>query len=78
LAISGIRFITPLLVAVLVYIGSQANITLTKLVDTVQQIQVTMATEQAVRVAESVETRKALADHEIRIRDIERKRNNQQ
>jgi hypothetical protein len=75
MAIAGIRFLTPLLVSVLVYIASQANLTLDKLVDTVQQIQITMAKEQAVNQAEREAAAKLLGDHENRIRRIEEKLN---
>ncbi len=74
LAIAGVRFITPLLVAVLVYIGTQTLNTLEKLGSTIQQIQITMASEQATRASESIEIKAALSDHEGRIRHLENKK----
>jgi hypothetical protein len=71
MAIAGVRFLTPLLVALLVYIASQANLTLDRLVETVQQIQITMAKEQAVNQAERDNTNRILVDHEHRLRKIE-------
>lgn len=75
MAIAGIRFLTPLLISILVYIASQANVTLDKLVETVQQIQITMAKEQAVNQSERDSANKLLSDHENRIRRIEERLN---
>ncbi len=73
IAISGVRLLTPILISILVFIGSQANATLVKLVDTVQQIQISMARESAQNAASQLETTRALADHEERIRRLETK-----
>lgn len=71
LAIAGLRFLTPLLVSVLVYIAMQANMTLGKLVETVKDIQITMAKEQAVNEFERNSAAKMIQDHEGRIRKLE-------
>ncbi len=73
MAIAGLRFLTPLLVSVLVYIAMQANLTLDKLVETVKDIQITMAKEQAVNEFERNSATKAIQDHEVRIRKLEDK-----
>lgn len=69
-----LKVIVPILLAVLVYMASQATETLKTVVEQVQQIQITMAKdgadkEQIWRVISDVKAQNN--DHEIRIRALE-------
>ena len=68
-AISGVRFLTPLLIGVLVWIATQASGTLDSLVEEVRQIQISMAAKQA----QDTEVVRQISDHETRIRILERR-----
>jgi hypothetical protein len=69
LAIAGVRFLTPTLIGVLVWISMQALQTLDELVNQVNDIKIVMAAKDA----RDVEVTRVLSDHEIRIRELERK-----
>lgn len=69
IAIAGVRFLTPTLIGVLVWVSMQALNTLDELVKQVNDIKIVMAAKDA----RDIEVTKILSDHEIRIRHLERK-----
>lgn len=80
-AIVALRGITPLLLAILVFIGTRTINSLDKLVDTVQAMQVSQAAEQATNLTERTsnavrfaEILRMLNDHEERMRKVEARR----
>jgi hypothetical protein len=68
IAIAAIRFLTPTLIAILVWISTQALDTLDELVSQVNDIKIVMAAKDA----RDAEVTRTLSDHEVRIRQLER------
>ncbi len=67
IAITAVRFLTPVLLSVLAFIALQANHTLENVVLEMQKMQITLATEGA----EKGEMKRILIDHETRLRLLE-------